>query len=693
MKLGESSAVAYFAIFSFSTGFLSASADLQNGVAYSETGTKNHLRALSTNETKKPKKTKGKKSTKKGKQTSDRYDSCHVCNRSVPQSSIITVDYLIVGAGPAGLSTAADLSKALKSIDSSKTIAVIEKEPSHGGRIRSVDLVEPVGYEGPPLRTDVGASRMQTSTLVNTRRLYNEYGVDAYCSIFNNRQVSRGRSKYCDMHNECNIFGSFCVDAPIFVDETQTAEKPFGSAFAGIPESSSAESDAMGYLYGYGTTNPVTGLDCDNSSLDQKYQCPEEACKVATDYNAFLVNHLSPEYSELLKHANVGFFGDFSSSINACRHREWLTREYDTLSYNCYAIGGMQTLPDRMVERCLANGNVDFYFDQPAMCIDSFVGNENHQYEVVTPDYTFKVQEFLFLATSNTEFTDGKIEGDVIEDIARAPEAKSSKPIEVASVMMQWDPDSPAWFMDLLDKAGGTYSLRAYGDLDCFARVEIIDTPYHRQQNVMKVVYSDHQCKEMWKNLIEDAEQTGDTDKLRDRAMEGLANLFPDHEIPQPVKTVGAFWSNGWHFTEPASTVENDAVISFAANPFEDNDKYSNICLLGEAWQPQYGAWMESALLSSIKCFEHNFEGILGDELDKIFADREKIVNDHYDNDPNFSAYPGETIPGQAFPILSNEYFPPFDCLYNSDDGTLLKPLANGDTCVGPICSSQGVPS
>ena len=68
MKLGKSSAVAYVAIFSFSTDFLSASADLQNVVAYSETGTKNHVRALSTNETKKPKKTKGTKTAKVSKE-------------------------------------------------------------------------------------------------------------------------------------------------------------------------------------------------------------------------------------------------------------------------------------------------------------------------------------------------------------------------------------------------------------------------------------------------------------------------------------------------------------------------------------------------------------------------------------------------------------------------------------------------
>jgi len=684
MKSGKLSSAAFLALFSI-ISHLFVSAYAQDVLTFSKPGSKRRSRQLSTKGTKTPKQKYKEKLAKK-------YSSCDVCNRPFRESSIISVDFLIVGAGPAGLSTAADLSKALKNINSDKTIAVIEKESSHGGRIKSVDLVAPVGYNGPPLRTDIGASRMQQSTLVKTRQLYNEYGVDAYCSIFNNRQVTRGRSKNCDLNNQCHIFGSFCVDAPIFVDETQTNETPFGSAFAGIPESSSAEGDAMSYLYGYSQTNPVTGLECDNMSLDQKYQCPDEACKTATDYKAFLANHLSPEYSELLAHANVGFFGDFESSINACRHREWLTREFDTLSYNCYAVGGMQTLPDRMLDRCETNGNVDFYFEQPAMCINSS-GNEEYQYKVITPDYMFEVREFLFLATSNTEFTEGKIEGAVIEAIASAPEANSSKPIEVAVVMMQWDPNSPAWFIDMLDKAGGTYSMRAYGDLDCFARVEIVDTPYHRQQNVMKVVYSDHQCKEMWKNLIKDAEQTGDTDMLRDRVIEGLVHLFPEYDIPEPVKTMSAFWSNGWHFTEPTSKVENDAVISFAADPFKNNDKYNNICLLGEAWQPLYGAWMESALLSSIECLKYNFDGILGDELAQIFADREEIVQDHYDNDPNFSAYPGETTPGQAFPILSNEYFPPFDCLYNSADGTLLNQFSEGDSCLGPSCSSQGVPS
>jgi len=605
------------------------------------------------------------------------------------EKSVISVDYLVVGAGPAGLSTTADLSNALKNISSVKRIAVIEKESFYGGNFKSVDLVEPAGYSGPPLRTDVGASRMQQSTLGNTRRLFNEHNISMYCSIFNNRQLSRGRSQYCKQNNQCHIFGSFCVDAPIFVDETQTAEKPFGSAFAGIPVSD-GEAMALNYLYGYSKINPATGKKCKNNSVDQQYQCPEKACKVATDFKSFLSNHLNPEYSELIKYGNVGFFGDHEVSINACRHIEWLTREFDTLSYNCYPVGGMRTLPDKMVERCKNNGNVNFYFDQPAVRITRSK-KKKRNYKVVTPDYIFYVRDFLFLATSNTELTDGRIKGEVAKDIAATPEGKSAKAVGVASVMIQWDPNKPAWFMDLLDKAGGTYSLRAYGDLDCFSRVEIVDTPYHRQHNVMKAVYSDHQCENMWKELIENAEQTGNTDQLQDRAMDGLKHLFPTLTIPQPIKVHGAYWDIGWHFTEPTSKVKNHEIINFAAKPFDNGDKYDNMCLVGEAWQPLYGAWSEAAFLSSRECLQRRFDGALGDELDNIFTDRDSIVNDYVVDDPNYGAYPGEATVGQSFPILSNENFPPYECLYNSRDGSLLQPLGYGDTCDGPICDEQGV--
>eukprot|EP00588_Corethron_pennatum_P016612 CAMPEP_0194310352 /NCGR_PEP_ID=MMETSP0171-20130528/7304_1 /TAXON_ID=218684 /ORGANISM="Corethron pennatum, Strain L29A3" /LENGTH=702 /DNA_ID=CAMNT_0039063949 /DNA_START=192 /DNA_END=2300 /DNA_ORIENTATION=- len=696
MRLVKYTCQRLVAVFAIGIGLLSTSANSQEIVSNETSAIRYETSQLSLNETRTENKGKWKKKKKttKAKKSTNQYDSCHTCNRIVPEPNIIVVDYLIVGAGPAGLSTAADLSKALKKSNSTKTIAVVEKESSYGGQIKSFDLVEPAGYDGPPLRADVGASRMQLSTLVNTRRLFHEYGVNAYCSIFNNRQVSRGRSKYCKQNNQCQIFGSFCIDDPIFVDGKQTAEEPYGAAFANIPAPSrnaGAGTVAAKYLYGYSNKNPVTGKRCNNSSPDQQYQCPAKACKAATDYKSFLANHLHPEYSELLKHANAGFFGDFENSINACRHLEWIKREAYTLSYACYAVGGMQTLPDRMVQRIRRHGNVDFYFDQSALCID-WIADKKH-YQVITPDYTFFVRDFLFLTTSNTEFTDGNIEGNVIQAIAGTPEGQSAKSIGVATVMMQWDPNRPAWFLEVLDTAGGTYSLRAYGDLDCFSRVEIVDTPYHRQHNAIKVVYSDHHCREMWKQLIEEAERTGNTDRLRDRALEGLHHLFPDFTIPPPVKTLGAYWKTGWHFTEPTSIMETDAIVDFAADPFATDDRYDNICLVGEAWQPRYSSWMESALLSSKECLQRRFEGVLGKELDKIFSKRGGIVDDYVDYDPKFGAYPGETTPGQAFPILSNEHFPPFNCLYNSTDGSLLQALGEGDACTGPICDGQGIVS
>jgi len=701
MKLVKYTCQRLLAVFVIAICLLTNSANSEEVLSNKTIAFKDDTSQQSLNETrtgnKKPvkhsKKKKKKKKPNRVKNAPTQYDSCHTCSRIVPEPNIITVDYLIVGAGPAGLSTAADLSKALKNIGSKKTIAVIEKESSHGGQIKSFDLIEPTGYEGPPLRADMGASRMQQSTLLNTRRLFHEYDVNVYCSIFNNRQVSRGRSKYCKQNNQCQIFGSFCIDDPIFVDGRQTAEDPFGAAFADIPASknSGAETVAAKYLYGYDKINPVTGKECDNRAPDQQYQCPEKACKKATDYKSFLANHLHPEYSELLKHANVGFFGDFENSINACRHLEWMQRESRTLSYACYAVGGMQTLPDRMVERMLTKGNVEFYFQQPALCIDWIARKQ--QYKVITPGYTFFVRDFLFLTTSNTEFTDGKIEGNVIQDIASTPAGQSAKSIGVATVLMQWDPNGPAWFMDLLDRTGGTYSLRAYGDLDCFSRVEMVDTPYHRQHNAIRVVYSDHHCREMWKGLIEEAEQTGNTDPLRDRALEGLRHLFPDFAIPPPVKTLGVFWKTGWHFTEPTSKVKTDAIIDFAANPFANDNRYRNICLVGEAWQPQYSSWMESALLSSKECLQRRFDMKLGKALEKIFSDRGGIVQEYVEYDPDFRAYPGETTAGQAFPILSNEHFPPFGCLYNSTDGSLLRALGEGDACAGPVCDGQGIVS
>lgn len=614
---------------------------------------------------------------------------CNLCGDDMNKQEI-KVDYLVVGGGPAGLVTASDLSKALKDIDSEKSIAVIEKSGSIGGRFESVDLVEPDGYAGPPLRAGLGALRMNPSTFPETRRLMNEYSIELHCTIFNNRMTARGREASCDLKNQCHIFGDFCSYAPQFVNETNMDE-PIGAAFVGLTdvlaETGDPEGAAYLYLLGYESVNPATNNECDNAAADPNNQCPNEACKAAVDWKSFLQEHLGNEYAELINAANVGFSGDQATSINACAYLDWYLREYDTLSINCYPEGGMFALADGMYEKAMAN-DVEFFLEEPALCIDRIHGN-NGLYEVRTPSYKFVVKEFLFLGIPNNEVLDN-LNGDLIDELKAMPITKTGKGTSVASVIFQWDPNEPAWWYDEVDKAGGTYSLRKYGDLDCFARMEIVDTPYHRQHNALRVVYSDERCIDMWKGLIDDAEASGDYSKLTGRAMRAMRNAYPGREIPEPVFAKGKFWPVGWYFSAPSSTSTNQEVEDFALNP--TGDVYDRLCLTGESWGLTYGGWSEGVWKTSRSCLEHRFAGSdLGDALGELFSERELIVADYYDNDPDFNAYPGEMTEGQSFPILDNEQFAPFGCLYNAD-GSLIDEYESGQNCGPPACSEQGVP-
>mmetsp|Transcript_6854 Transcript_6854/g.15665 ORF Transcript_6854/g.15665 Transcript_6854/m.15665 type:complete len:413 (-) Transcript_6854:153-1391(-) len=382
----------------------------------------------------------------------------------------------------------------------------------------------------------------------------------------------------------------------------------------------------------------------------------------------------------------VGFFGDQASSFNACGYIDWYTREYDTLSINCYPESGMSSLTNAQYGQALSN-EVKFFLEEPALCIDRSDGDD--LYEVRTTNYIFKVRKFLFIGTSNDEILQ-KLSGNLIEEIKEMPLAKVAKSSSAVTVQMQWDPNQPAWWYDVVDKTGGTYSFRTYGDLDCFARMEFVDTPSYRQHNALKVVYSDSRCIAMWKELIEDSEATGNYSKLKERVLRGLSEAFPESDIPEPVLTKGKYWDIAWHFNEPLSTATNEEVEEYAINP-TDNEEDA-VCLIGESWGLIHGAWVESAFVTSRNCLIDRFSGSeLGDALNKLFSDREGIVADYYENDPEFSAYPGEETVGRAFPILGNEHFAPFGCLYK-EDGSLKDEHESGRDCGKPACVEQGVP-
>jgi len=253
------------------------------------------------------------------------------------------------------------------------------------------------------------------------------------------------------------------------------------------------------------------------------------------------------------------------------------TREFDTLSINCYPEGGMTALSDAQYERAVSN-DVEFYLEEPAVCIDRSE-DDHYLYEVRTPNYKLYVREFLFIANNKDPIR--KMNGDLIEEINNMPLTMVPKSASAATVMLQFDPAEPAWWYDTVDKSGGVYSFRTYGDLDCFSRLEILDTPYHRQHNAIRAVYSDSRCIDLWKELIDDAESTGDYSKLVDRSVRGLRHAYPDIEIPEPILAKGKFWDETWYFNAPLSTSTNEDVEEFGVNPFP-NDEDERVCLVGD---------------------------------------------------------------------------------------------------------------
>ena len=346
----------------------------------------------------------------------------------------------------------------------------------------------------------------------------------------------------------------------------------------------------------------------------------------------------------------------------------------------------MSSLTDAHYDQSV-NNNVKFYLEEPAICIDRSK-DTGALYEVRTPTKIFSVKEFLFMSAPHSEILHN-LNGDLIDELKEKPLTNVAKGSPVTVVLFQWDPETPSWWYDAIDKEGGSYSYRTYGDLDCFSRYELIDTPYHRQHNAQRVVYSDARCFDEWKELIEYSDEVGDYSKLTERALRGIRNAYPEFDIPEPIFVSAKVWDAGWYFMKPHSTATNEEVEAHAVNPISGE----NVCLVGDSWGLKYAAWSESAFVTSHNCLSQRLSGsALGIALDSIFAERESIVADYYENDPNFAAYPGEEAEGQAYPILDNENYAPFGCMYDQEDGSVVNGFKSGQNCGPPQCVEQGVP-
>lgn len=126
------------------------------------------------------------------------------CDPCAPRSGLteVTLDYLSIGGGVAGLQTVVDLSQALRNtgtLVSQMSVGLVEKRSVLGGNFRRVNIKRPVGYDGSygNLQADLGAQRVNVLTLTNERRLMTEYNITTYCSPFRNIVNARGRREFC----------------------------------------------------------------------------------------------------------------------------------------------------------------------------------------------------------------------------------------------------------------------------------------------------------------------------------------------------------------------------------------------------------------------------------------------------------------------------------------------------------------
>lgn len=643
-------------------------------------------------------------------------DSSDPCQGTWP-TNVLTVDYLIVGGGPAGLANADDLSRGLRATGvsaSQMSVAVIEKRAVFGGNLRRINLKTPTGYSKTSptgygeLYGDVGGQRVNVLTLTEERRRFLDLNITMYCSPFRNVINTRDRRHVCrDPYNQsidyapyydctstvignetqvnCSpdpadafAYGDFCTYLDKFsspVSGAYRGARVTGANYSGCanydntddntcsnwpnndpsydaytwllqgqtaPQADMRMSGATGpdYDFGSGYNHPLDpARSCSTTaSSSNPNACPQQRCLKYADWRSYVAGELNPSlnaaaptyndgYANFMQGDNVGFYGDYEQGFGACSYINYQAREWNTASHSCYPKGGMTSLTDGMKARAEANG-VKFYANEPATCIKRS-SQSGIVYEVRTPSYTIRVKKFMFLAAPTPSMADAKqVGGDVMASLRNYREFNRARGQRVASVVMQWQPGTKAWWFDtgLFDQTSGNWSVRTYGDSACFSRIEIIDTPQHRCTNAIRAIYSDFKCRAMWTDLIEKAAATGNWAKVQERVLVELRDAFPEMNgtIPAPVLTHGEMIEPAWYWAKPEyDDISNEAHAIWAAKPLGTNEP---LCLTSESVHIYYQGWTEGALRSSRQCLESRFGTPLNAKLAAVFAGRDNSV-------------------------------------------------------------------
>jgi hypothetical protein len=648
-----------------------------------------------------------------------------------------TYDYVFVGGGMASIAGAYWLSDALHRCNRPVSIAVIEKQNYLGGNVYDVPLKMPPasrydGSWGPQLRGGLGALRTTQLALGLKRRLQAQLNLTMYWTPFRNDVNMRGVRRVCrdpiekafasDPTNAYK-YGDFCNNDPPFVNAANDAAAVY-KGFDQFDPFVLSENGASGavYLYllqnvphitgepdidandnwalGYGGLNPITGEQCEPDGPGSLPHCPfarsakrDWKTHMELEVRAGAMQALNQNVSAFMRADAVGFFGDYENGYSARSLAEYNVFEWNTNSYNAYMPNGESTLVNAMVAKAKTRG-VQFFVDEQVLNIEKSSAASGALYDLKTNRRRVRVRKYLGLNLprfylfparhddAGVRFDGADLSGSIVERLRSVREVQAPVNARSLKIIVQYEPGVRQWFWDKFDGVNGNYSYRQYGDTGCTARIELIDTPFHRCANYITVVYSDALCLRKWQTYIDIAEQTADYSILRLRMHEELMAAFPEdaHKMTsQPVLVRYRLFDSAWHYTRTGyDDVGLDRIAEIAPEPLGPSERLS---LIGEGYFMRRSGWIEGALRSAkrmlqrvaaLESFEPSLEAVFDDLFD-ILRDNTGGICDSspLDSAGNVSSF-GYMPPAYAVAerdlglMVSNEHWGPFGP-YNVD--------------------------
>ncbi|MCC7536762.1 MAG: FAD-dependent oxidoreductase, partial [Deltaproteobacteria bacterium] len=460
-----------------------------------------------------------------------------------PDLEPLACDVVVIGGGAGGLHTAFRLAPEL-----GEDVCLFERESELGGRIHDVPM-DPSNPESP--RVGTGARRVMEGQQV-LFDLATELGIEL--------EVAPGQA---DLISARGAF-AFGKDA-LF------------PLYPGAPADPDAD-DHESFLYDTLRFSPMRAM------------APSHP-----DFRSYIRALVGTQGFNFL-HDMSRFRADFEYPLDARGYLDYLDEEWDVCCTPSYPIGGMSTFI-RGMEAAAREDGARIFTDEPVVALRS----ADEGYEIETEEYLVSAQRVV-VAIPPVAFN--HIEGDIAEQIRAEGEYQSILEVKVATIT-QWWPSS--WWETVRnpDLTEDNQVWRAWTTDHCLNFIEIPLEPYAAAQHVTRTVYDDDlNCVNFWEELA----RTG-TDAVEEEIRRGLEVLFNENglttpvTIPDPIRTYVQIWPAAWHWIRAGAPYTNAQVFDWAAEPIAGEE----ICMVGEAYNPQRSGWSDGAYKSSINALNERF--------------------------------------------------------------------------------------